>query len=561
MSEDKGRERLCMSCINPLPEGRDKCGICGYPANGDNEAMYLPVHTLLSQRYIVGKLTEHTGDAAVYIGFDKAAKSPIIIREFFPDTLSERSPDGELRIISGCENAFNEYQEKFRIHARALARMRELSSITAVYDIFEQNLTTYTVSEYPGGNTLEARLKQVGGRMRWDEARPLFMPLIASLHSLHSAGIFHLGISPKNLFMGNDGKLILKGFCITEARRVNTDLRPRLIAGYSSPEQYALGREVGAQSDVYGLASTIFCVLTGNPPPEGSHRAQDSNDLFVPSDVAKELPDYIAAALFNALQVNPEQRTRSVEQFRDQLSTAPAVSRLREDEKESPEDEEPESELPPVKKNSRFKYAALIVLSVFIFLLLLAGMVLLWMFPNLFGGKDNTSGNVSGATTEQAIITTTSTQYVSEPEKFATPDLVGKSFYEVRKDTLIGKMKVEVEYKKYSNRPKGEILSQTPSPETPAEQGAAIKVVISAGPELITVPDVSGWDYRQATLYLEALGFRVQVMRIVSDTFDVDTVESIQEAGQKLAEGDTVNLRVSETKLTTATTEDYGYWW
>ena len=60
-------------------------------------------------------------------------------------------------------------------------------------------------------------------------------------------------------------------------------------------------------------------------PPDGSKRAKDSNDLLVPSEIAKEMPDYIAAALFNALQVNPESRTRSIEKFRDQL-TAPAVS-------------------------------------------------------------------------------------------------------------------------------------------------------------------------------------------------------------------------------------------
>lgn len=562
MPEYKGQERLCMGCMNPLPEGRKECGICGYPANGDNESLYLTVGTLLSDRYIVGKLIEHTGDAAVYIGFDRVLKSPITIREFLPDTLVERSQSSKLRIISGCENTFRDYHEKFKTHARALARMRGLSSIVSIYDIFEQNLTTYTVSEYYGGNTLETRLKQIGGRMRWEEARPLFMPLLTSLNSLHSAGIFHLGISPKNLILGNDGKLYLRGFSIADARRVNTDLRPRLISGYSAPEQYAFGQETGALSDIYGLAATIFRTLTGNPPPEGSRRAQDSNDLFVPTDVAKELPDYIAAALFNALQVNPENRPRSIEHFRDQLSTAPAVSRLREDEKpDMPEPEpEPTDDQSPQKKESRYKYAVLIVLSVFIFLLLLAGTVLLLIFPDLIGG----GGETSSTTSSSAIQTTTSratTEYVPQTEKFATPDLIGKSYYDIRNNKLGGKMKVEVEYKKYSSRPKGEILDQTPKPETPAEEGSTIKVIISAGSESITVPNVSGWHYEHAKLYLEALGFRVEIMRIVSDTFDIDIVESVQEAGQQLEEGSTVNLRVSETKLTTTTTEQDGWWW
>ena len=167
MPDYKNRGRLCMGCMNPLPEGRGECGICGYPADGNNEPQYLPVGTVLSERYLVGKLLEHTGDSAVYIGFDRVLKSAIIIREFMPDTLTERAPDGELRVISGCEKTFRDYCEKFRVHARSLARMRELSSIVALYDIFEQNLTAYTVSEYCEGNNLETCLKQVGGRMRW----------------------------------------------------------------------------------------------------------------------------------------------------------------------------------------------------------------------------------------------------------------------------------------------------------------------------------------------------------------------------------------------------------
>lgn len=31
----QAEERLCMGCMNPLPEGRAECGICGYPANGE----------------------------------------------------------------------------------------------------------------------------------------------------------------------------------------------------------------------------------------------------------------------------------------------------------------------------------------------------------------------------------------------------------------------------------------------------------------------------------------------------------------------------------------------
>ena len=553
-----------MGCMNPLPDGRTECGICGYRTNGQNPPPALPVRTLLSDRYLVGKLLEIGGDAAVYLGYDEVLKAPIYIREFLPDTLCERNSDGSLTVIAGCEGSYREYADKFRSHARTLARMRELSAIVSVYDIFEQHNTVYTISEYCEGNTLETRLALAGGRIRWDEARPLFMPLLSALISLHSAGLCHLGISPENLILGNDGKLRLTGFRLPEARRVSTEVRPQLIAGYSAPEQYAFGQETGPMTDVYGLAATIFRTLTGNPPPDGSRRAKDSNDLFVPNNVAAELPDYVAAALFNALQADPEKRTHTMEQLRDQLSTAPAVSAMREDDRRQTEaaasaaveePEEDDAEETP-KKSSRTKYAILIVAAVFILLLLLAGTVLLLLFPDAFGGNkdESSSSNDSSIATIYTTEPTTGTTLAVQKQQFPVQNVVGDSYYDLKDDTLNGRMKLEVASLEYSSRPKGEILRQEPSAENMAAEGSAVKVVISAGPETITVPDVSGWNYQHAKLYLEALGFKVDEMRVVSDTVDIDLVESVSEVGKQLELGSTVTIRVSNTKKTTTTT-------
>ena len=261
MSISDGR---CMGCMNPLPEGRTACGICGYPTDGENPASYLPVRTVLSDRYTVGRVLEVGGDAVMYLGFDQVQKTPITIREFFPNTLCERGENLEVRIIPGCENTFQDYHADFRNHARALARMRDLPALVLLYDIFEQNNTSYTVSEYSEGITLETRLQQAGGYLRWEEVRPLFMPLMGTLISLHAAGLFHLGICPSQLIIGTDGRLRLTGFAIAKARMVNTDLKPQLMAGYAAPEQYSFDTECGAPADVYGLAATIFRTQTND---------------------------------------------------------------------------------------------------------------------------------------------------------------------------------------------------------------------------------------------------------------------------------------------------------
>ena len=55
------------------------------------------MRSILSDRYLVGQALDNSGDAAVYIGFDQVQKTPIVIREFLPDTLCEREENGEIR--------------------------------------------------------------------------------------------------------------------------------------------------------------------------------------------------------------------------------------------------------------------------------------------------------------------------------------------------------------------------------------------------------------------------------------------------------------------------------
>lgn len=555
----ENRPPLCMGCMNPLPEGRKECGICGYPADGENPPLYLPVGTVLSERYLVGRVLSAGGDLACYIGYDQVSKAPILIREFLPDTLCTRGEDGELAVLGGCEHTYADYLEKFLGHARALARMRDLPAIIPLYDIFDQNHTAYTVQEYCEGISLETRLAQAGGRLRWEEVRPLFMTLMTSLTSLHAAGILHLGICPENILLGTDGKFRLRGFSIAEARHVSTDLKPQLIAGYSAPEQYGFDQSCSEATDVYGLAATIFRTLTGNPPPEGSARARNSSDLFVPTEVAEDLPENVALALFNALQVDSDKRTPSINAFRSQLSAAPAVSALLEDEKPEPAPAEPEPETPepPKPKNNRTKYAVLIVLAVFLVLLLLAGGVILILFPDLFARPSASSDtsfdfHLSTSSAESQV----SSEYVPPEATYAVEDVTGKNYYEEKDKTFLGNMTLEVQYMAYSDQPKGTILDQSPAPESPEKEGTVIKVVISAGPEEVEVPDVSGWKEEHARLYLEALGFHVETVTVAVSDYEKGYVQDTDPAaGTKRAFGDTITLRVSAVEPTEPPTE------
>ena len=564
-------DRLCMGCMQPLAEGKTVCPVCGFAADTPNPPLYLQTGTLLSDRYLVGRVLEAGGDAAVYMGYDQVLKAPITIREFLPTTLCEREPDGTLRVIAGCERPFAEYREIFRAHARAVARMRDLPASVPIYDIFSENETAYTVSEFCEGISLAERLHRVGGRMRWEEARPLFIPMMTSLIALHAAGIYHLGICPENLIVGADGKLRLCGFAIPQARTASSDLKPQYLSGYSAPEQYQLEQHVGEATDVYGLASTIFRTLVGNPPPDGAARSRDCRDLLVPAEAAKELPDHVAAALFNALQPDPEKRTATVAALRDQLSAAPAVTALLHDEQSAetavsvPAAEPPEEDEKPEKDKKtgrRAGYAIAIVVGVLVVLVLIAGSILYMLFPDqmkeFFGGGSTPSSDItSGESSTAATIYRPDDDTSSEAElKYPVADVVGKNYYKV-KDQSFGSRKLVLGGLRYSDTvPKGEILEQSPAAESEALITEAIEVIISAGPEKIQIPDVRGWKEEHARKYLEALGFEIEetVMLPVS-SYERGCVDSISPAmGNRLSVGSKIILRVSNQAPTTTPT-------
>ncbi|MBQ8753147.1 MAG: hypothetical protein IJZ13_08605, partial [Clostridia bacterium] len=321
--------KLCMGCMNPLPQGNETCTVCGYdPATDRNPENCLPAASVLQEHYIVGRCMGEYSDHILYLGYDRQLKEPCFIQEFFPGSISRRDTIGGVQPLAGCERVFAEYADQYRSTMRALARMRELPAVIPVYDIFEENGTVYAASDYCEGMTLSRKIKLAGGRLPWSEARPLFMSLLTSLTRLNESGICHLGISPGNILIGSDGKPRLRSFSITAARRAGSDLTPQLITGYAAPEQYGLEGEITPSADVYGVAATIFRTVTGNEPPAGNSRAKNSDDLFMPAEVAEELTQQVCIALFNALQVSPESRTATVAELRDQLSVEPNVSAL-----------------------------------------------------------------------------------------------------------------------------------------------------------------------------------------------------------------------------------------
>lgn len=519
-------DRLCPSCMNDCG-GEQICKVCGYDTAQKNEDFCLPVKFLLSERYIIGKVKSVNTEGITYIAWDNASNSPVHIKEYFPKGMSSRNPDKTVSVISGKEFGFNEGLIDFmEINKKLIAT--ELQSIVPVLTVFEGNGTVYAVSPVISGITLGAFLERNDGSLRWEQARPLFLPLIDTIKGLHELGIVHGGISPDTILVGRDGKLRLRGICIPRLRSASTDGPAELYSGYAAPEQYGkFDAKLSEGSDVYALSAILFRVIIGNAPPSAETRiAQDT--LSIPARFADELPRQVLVSIANGLQINPQSRTKNIDAFKNELVYGETKENLRRaatvraaEQKAKQETTEPE------KKGSGIKYAA-ISAGVTAAVLFAIGLILLIAnWSNIFGnGLDFTNSDHNLESNGPAIGDYESGAEISTV-LYDVPDLVKDQiyYYELIEDYegKYDRFTFSIKGKEYSNEyPCGMICGQSIEPGKQVESGTEIQVIISLGPKEYFVPDVVGLSLEEAKIKLIENGFSLYNIEVI-EKYDAES--------------------------------------
>lgn len=319
-----GYENLCMGCMRPLDDV-GICPHCGFTKDTVQHYPYLPLRTLLNERYLIGQVITTASDSVLYMGFDTVQKAPVNIREFFPRNLATRiAGNNNVGVAPGKAREYQNCMLNYLDLWRNLAKMRELSAIVPVYDIFEELNTAYAVSESIEHITLrDYLLRAPEGYIPWERARNLFMPVLSTLQALHNNCIIHRAISPTSLIICNDGKMRLSNFSIWEANTQGSPLFFQDQPGYFAIEQYNNDYQQGPWTDIYGFTATLYRALVGNNPIDALTR-EINDKLMIPGKVAETIPAYVMNAMGNALQIYPNNRTRNVEQLRAQLSASPS---------------------------------------------------------------------------------------------------------------------------------------------------------------------------------------------------------------------------------------------
>ena len=130
------------------------------------------------------------------------------------------------------------------------------------------------------------------------------------------------------------------------------------------------------------------------------------------------------------------------------------------------------------------------------------------------------------------------------PDRVPLPELRGQT-QDAATKALEAQFAVQIVNKSDKTVPKGTVISSIPTGS--AAPDSTVQLVVSTGPPLVVVPEVSGRSYDAAVARLREQGLGVTRADDFNDTVPVDRViRTDPEAGQKAPEGSAVTVHVSK---------------
>ena len=314
--------------MHALAAGETFCSECGRPYGSvETEPFALKPGTILDGKYLVGEMLGQGGFGITYIGFDLLLEQKVAIKEYYPMSTGMVSRENSTTVVwssavmqkSGMEKGFDSFLKE----ARKMAKLRSIPSVVGVNSVFIQNETAYIVMDFIEGETLLKKLQREGP-MDYGTCISLMTPIMQALAEVHKHGIIHRDISPDNIMVQSDGKLILLDLGAAKDLDIQGKdgnvQSSQMVAkhGFSPVEQYGQAGKIGPWTDVYAMAATIYYCCTGVLPPSATDRMIEDTLTCRPR-LTKEQFDVLAFCM----NVLPQNRPQNMDALL-QIVTHPA---------------------------------------------------------------------------------------------------------------------------------------------------------------------------------------------------------------------------------------------
>jgi len=266
---------------------------------------------LLNNRYRIVEILGQGGMGSVYRAVDENLGMEVAVKDNLFTT--------------------DEYARQFRREAIILANLRHpnLPRVTDHFVVVGQG--QYLVMDYIEGEDLRQRMERVGV-LPEEEVILIGAAVCDALTYLGSRkpAIIHRDIKPGNVKITPQGQIFLVDFGLAktmQGSQATTTGARAMTPGFSPPEQYGTAR-TDQRSDIFSLGATLYAALSNATPEDALARAMDQAEL---TSIRKHNPRVsrrIATVIEKALEVRPDARYQTADEFKQALlSTNTAVRR------------------------------------------------------------------------------------------------------------------------------------------------------------------------------------------------------------------------------------------
>lgn len=199
----------------------------------------------------------------------------VAIKEFFMSDINGRKEDGS-SVEGSTGSIFTNYRKRFRKEAENLAKL-EHPNIVKIFDVFDENNTTYYVMEYLSDTNLNKYIKNKNGLSEKD-CIALTEEIGGALQYMHDSLMLHLDLKPGNIMLRNN-EAVLIDFGLSKQFNANGQPESGTTIGKGTPGYAPLEqqnyngsqvKELPYTMDIYALGGTMFKMITGLTPPDAS---------------------------------------------------------------------------------------------------------------------------------------------------------------------------------------------------------------------------------------------------------------------------------------------------
>ena len=284
----------------------------GDPSSSVTNAQLLRPGEVVDGRYRVEAYLGGGGMASVYRATHVVLEQPVALKIVSP----------QIREVPGVA-------ARFIREARAATSLKG-EHVARVFDVGTMaDGAPYMVMEFLEGKDL-GEVLETSQRPAVEDAVDWVLQACEALAEVHGRGIVHRDLKPANLFLtrGADGlpcvKLIDFGISRFESPLSPKDAhgltQPDAIMGsprYMSPEMMESATKADARSDIWGLGTVLYEMLTGDAPYDGEsfieiYRKAVDGPPRAPSAIRDDVPKALDEVILKCLSADPDDRYADV---------------------------------------------------------------------------------------------------------------------------------------------------------------------------------------------------------------------------------------------------------